>query len=349
MYEYAGNIHMHTTFSDGSLTIAEIAALGVKQNLDFLIITDHQTLAGLDQGQEGYYGKTLVLVGMEVNEHSHHYLALDVEAVVPDNESHPQKVIDDVNQQQGIGIIAHPIERGSKFYHDGLTFLWTDWSVQDFQGIEIWNYLSRWRDELTSVVVGLMLIFKPSLALHKGPYRETLKLLDRYQVQGQRVFAYGGSDAHGIRIKLPLIGVEIGSYEQGFRSINMHILTEQPLKNNLECDRQLVYQALAAGNCWVGCDYYRNSRGFRFEAVSSQGKWGMGSTIPWHRGINLHVRTPYPALVSILRNGELWASSRGNKHRFSVNRSGVYRVEAQHRRGWSWQPWIFSNPIWIVD
>ncbi|HOQ08739.1 MAG TPA: CehA/McbA family metallohydrolase [Syntrophomonadaceae bacterium] len=349
MYEYTGNIHMHSTFSDGALTIPEIAALGNKQGLNFLIVTDHQTLAGLDQGQEWYYGQTLVLVGMEVNEHSHHYLALDVRTVVPDNESNPQKVIDAVNQQQGIGIIAHPIETGSKYYHNGLTFLWTDWSVQDFQGIEIWNHLSRWRDELTGIFRGLLLILKPSLALHKGPYRETLKILDHYQGQGQRVFAYGGSDAHGIRFKLPLTSIEIGSYEQGFRSINMHILTDQPLQNNLEHDRQLIYQALAQGNSWVACDYYRNSRGFRFEAQSPRGKWGMGSTISWHRGIDLLVKTPYPARVSMLRNGEIWASSQGKKHRFSVNRSGVYRVEAEHRRGWGWQPWIFSNPIWISE
>lgn len=348
MHEYVGNIHMHSTFSDGALTIPEIAALGDKQGLNFLIVTDHQTLTGLDRGQEGYYGQTLVLVGMEVNEHSHHYLALDVRTVVPDNESHPQKVIDDVNSQHGIGIIAHPIEKGSKFYHNGLTFLWTDWSVQNFQGIEIWNHLSRWRDELTSICKGLLLIMKPSLALHKGPYRETLDLLDRYQVQGQPVFAYGGSDAHGIRIKLPMIGIEIGSYEQGFRSINMHILTEQPMQNNLDHDRQLIYQALAKGNSWVGCDYYKNSRGFSFTAQSSHGKWPMGSTIPLHEELVLHVKTPYQARVSMLRNGKPWAFSQGHNHRFKVSHSGVYRVEAQHRRGWGWQPWIFSNPIWIT-
>lgn len=349
MYEYVGNVHLHSAYSDGALTITEIVKIGARNGLDFIIITDHQTLAGLDQGMEGYYDKTLVLIGMEVNEHSHHYLALNVRTVVPDNESNPQQVINGVNQQQGIGIIAHPFEKGSKFYHNGLTFLWTDWSVQGFQGIEIWNHLSRWRDELTGILKGLLLVFKPSLALHQGPYRETLKILDHYQGQGQRVFAYGGSDAHGIKIKLPLISIEIGSYEEGFRSINMHVLSEQPKQNNLEHDRELIYHALSEGNSWVGCDYYRSSRGFRFEAQSSRGKWGMGTTIPWHRGIELYVKTPYPARVLMLRNGELWAKSQGTKHRFPVNRPGVYRVEAEHRRGWSWQPWIFSNPIWISE
>lgn len=347
MYEYVGNIHMHSTYSDGALTIPEIAKTGAKNGLDFLIITDHQTLAGLDQGQEGYYDKTLVLIGMEVNEHSHHYLALNIGKVVPDNEDQPQEVINEVNQQNGIGIIAHPVEIGSKFYHNGLTFEWTDWSVQGFQGIEIWNYLSRWRDEVTSILAGLLLIMRPSVSLHKGPYRQTLEILDEYQIKGQRVFAYGGSDAHGIRIRLPFKSIEIGSYEEGFRSINMHILTEQPLKGILAHDRDLIYQTLARGNSWVGCDYYQDSRGFRFWAQSPQGKWGMGNAVSYHENMALHVKTPQFAQVSIIRNGKPWSFSRGYNHRFPVSRPGVYRVEAQHRRIFKWQPWIFSNPIWI--
>jgi hypothetical protein len=348
LYEYVGNIHLHSTYSDGALTIPKIAKIGARNGLDFLVITDHQTLAGLDQGQEGYYDKTLVLIGMEANEHSHHYLALNVHKVVPDNENQPQKVIDEVNQQNGIGIIAHPVERGSKFYHNGLVFEWTDWSVQGFQGIEIWNYLSRWRDELTSIFSGLLLIMRPAISLHEGPYSQTLDILDRYQFNGQRVFAYGGSDAHGIRIRLPLINVDIGSYEEGFRSINTHILSEQPLQGSLAHDKKLIYTALAEGNSWVGCDYYKDSRGFRFLAQSPQGKWGMGSVVPYHDNITLRVQTPHHARVALMRNGKPWSFSQGHHHRFPVNRLGVYRIEAQHRRILKWQPWIFSNPIWIL-
>ncbi|NLB18268.1 MAG: hypothetical protein GX825_05970 [Syntrophomonadaceae bacterium] len=347
MHEYVGNIHMHSDFSDGAFSIPEIAQIGVRIGLDFLIITDHQTLAGLDQKMEGYYDGTLVLIGMEVNQYKNHYLGLNISTVIPDNDRHPQQVIDGVNQQQGIGVIAHPIEKGSKYYRDGLTIPWTDWSVQGFQGIEIWNHLSHWRDGLTGLLPGLLLMLRPSLSLHKGPYREILDILDRYQLQGQLVFAYGGSDAHGMKIKLPMNRIETGSYEQGFRSINMHILTDQAVQGNLIYDRNLVYQALAKGNSWVGCDYYINSRGFRFFAQSPRGSWGMGSTLPYHNDIILQVETPHSAQVRLMRNGKFRVFSQGCKHKFYVSGPGVYRVEALHRRGWKWQPWIFSNPIWI--
>lgn len=347
MHEYVGNIHMHSDFSDGVFSISEIAQIGIKNELDFLIVTDHRTLAGLEQKQERYYDKTLVLIGTEANKSSHHYLGLNISKRIPDNDSHPQQVIDSVNQQQGIGIIAHPIEKGSKYYRDGLTFPWTDWSVQGFQGIEIWNHLSSWRDGLTGLLSSLLLLLKPSLSLHKGPYRRVLNILDHYQSQGHPVFAYGGSDAHGMKIKLPMTSIKIGSYEQGFRSINMHLLTAQATQGDLIYDRNLIYQALAKGNSWVGCDYYINSRGFRFMAQSPRGKWGMGSTLPYHDDVVLQVKTPHSAQVRLLHNGKFGISSQGCKHRFNVSRPGVYRVEALHRRGWRWQPWIFSNPIWI--
>ena len=128
----------------------------------------------------------------------------------------------------------------------------------------------------------------------------------------------------------------------------MHILTETPLQGSLSYDREVIYQALAAGNSWVGCDYYHNSQGFRFMLESSQGKWGMGAKVAYRENMALHVKTPRHAQVSIIRNGKPWASSQGHKHRFAVTRPGVYRVEASHRRLGRWQPWIFSNPIWII-
>ena len=109
----------------------------------------------------------------------------------------------------------------------------------------------------------------------------------------------------------------------GFHSVNMHILTETPLQGSLSYDREVIYQALAAGNSWVGCDYYHNSQGFRFMLESSQGKWGMGAKVAYRENMALHVKTPRHAQVSIIRNGKPWASSQGHKHRFAVTRPGA--------------------------
>ena len=53
LYEYAGNLHMHTTYSDGAGTHAEIARAAVRAGLDFVVVTDHNVWV---DGLEGYYG-----------------------------------------------------------------------------------------------------------------------------------------------------------------------------------------------------------------------------------------------------------------------------------------------------
>ncbi len=63
----AGDLHTHTVHSDGALTIAELAGLAVARGLDFVAVTDHNTIshhAGLPAAGSRY-GITL-LPGQEV-------------------------------------------------------------------------------------------------------------------------------------------------------------------------------------------------------------------------------------------------------------------------------------------
>jgi hypothetical protein len=41
----AGDLHSHTVHSDGSVTVPEIARLAVERGLDFLAVTDHNTIS----------------------------------------------------------------------------------------------------------------------------------------------------------------------------------------------------------------------------------------------------------------------------------------------------------------
>jgi hypothetical protein len=63
----AGDLHAHTVHSDGAMNVAELAALAVSRGLDFLAVTDHNTVshhASLP-GASARYGITLV-PGQEV-------------------------------------------------------------------------------------------------------------------------------------------------------------------------------------------------------------------------------------------------------------------------------------------
>ncbi|NIM98049.1 MAG: hypothetical protein GTO24_08230, partial [candidate division Zixibacteria bacterium] len=57
--DYRGAIHIHSTYSDGKGTIEEIAASARQVGLDFVITPDHDTLAPLTDGKEGWHDGVL--------------------------------------------------------------------------------------------------------------------------------------------------------------------------------------------------------------------------------------------------------------------------------------------------
>jgi predicted metal-dependent phosphoesterase TrpH len=81
MVEYVGAIHIHSTYSDGSGTVDEIIKTAQEVDLDFIILTDHNTLRAKTDGKEGWHKDTFLLVGSEINDKKNlnHYLALGIE------------------------------------------------------------------------------------------------------------------------------------------------------------------------------------------------------------------------------------------------------------------------------
>ena len=66
LYDIRGVIHCHTTHSDGSGSVEEIAKAANDAGLDFVVITDKNTQKARQEGQEKYHGSALVIVGAEV-------------------------------------------------------------------------------------------------------------------------------------------------------------------------------------------------------------------------------------------------------------------------------------------
>lgn len=348
--ELVGNIHIHSQYSDGRGSIREIAAAAQKAGLDFIIITDHNTLEALHRGEEGYYGNVLALIGTEVNEGENHYLALGVGQEISMNEENPQEIIDEVNRQEGWGAMAHPCEKGSPLYQKGRTYNWTDWSVKGFQAIEIWNYLSQWKDAIRSIPQGIFHVLFPHAAFRKGAFSEVLEIWDQRLRDGERIFASGGSDAHDIRIHVLGIPITIGSYGLSFRCINLHLLLTDPLTGKIPEDKKSILEALYRGSYWVSYDYYKSSQGFSFTMAAPNGRAVTGERIAVHPQLKARIKTPSKATVYLIKDGQRYSVSRAKKmHIFTDLQPGVYRVEVWHRvRGFP-RAWIYSNPIWVSE
>lgn len=106
---YAGDFHAHTLHSDGRLSPRQLAAMAVDSGLDFLAVTDHNTISHHAElpAISGEYGITL-LPGQEVTTARGHANAFGNIPWV-DFRQPPQTWVDRVAAGRGILSINHPV------------------------------------------------------------------------------------------------------------------------------------------------------------------------------------------------------------------------------------------------
>lgn len=348
MYTYPGNIHIHSIHSDGSGTIKDIVSAAASAGLSFIVITDHETLAGLPE--EAICQGVLVLVGTEINREKNHYLAINIDKPVSSDDENPQNVIESVRQKGGIGFIAHPFDRGSRYIEKGKAFPWRDWPVFDFNGIEIWNYSSHWRGLHPSLFRTLYWFFFNRKGAMKGPPRRLLRLWDCYNINGHRVVAIGGSDAHAFLYRFFFFSAVIFTYRYIFTTINTYIVMTEKLSNNFEEAKEQVLGALRTGRCYTAFESLGKAEDFSFTAISNGETILMGGELRLDKKIRLQIKAPEKrSLIRLIHNGKLLLEEKGSVVNYEPSRAGVYRVEVYYRPicGKA-RPWIYSNPIFIL-
>ena len=365
MVHVVGNMHMHTPYSDGEKWHAEIADDAIRAGLDFIIVTDHNIWVN---GLEGYYengnGRVLLLAGEEIHNvrrkpQASHFLVYGAETELAPCAHNPQELIDATNQAGGYGFLAHPHERGIPLLGQE-NLGWHDWDIDNFTGLEIWNYMSSFINVLHDAMEKFpfkqqlllkLLALRISLAPEKhitAPDQETLDLWDELLAQGKKVTAVGNSDAHGTPMSLGPIHRIIFPYEFLFRAINTHLLLPEPLSGDVNKDKQEILTAIGNGNSWVGYDMAHPTKGFRFTGQGVN-KGIMGQEIQIDAGATLQVTTPKRANIRIIRHGDVVAQIENETNLTHIPiEPGAYRVECTIPYQNKQRGWIYSNPIYLV-
>ncbi len=346
-FEYVGNLHIHSRYSDGGGSVREIARSARTAGLDFIILNDHNYMTDtLHLEDEGNYDGLIVLMGLEIGRRYHHYLAFDLPEMVRAGGLSPQGVIDLVNRKGGCGFIAHPFEKGMPFRDNSIAYTWNDLSVTKYTGICIWNFSSRWKERVTNPLTGLFfLLFKTRML--KGPSKKTLSFWDR-QCRQRRVAAIGGSDAHGSLFKWGVLRFIPLPYDYTLNSITVHLLSEKNLSGKFNEAKDQIYGGLRQGRLFIANEKVAPAVGFRFFYISESGSnLTMGEEATFKRGI-LFIETPDKGEIRLLKDGAVLKKWRGSSAFYEVEESGVYRVEVYHRLlFFEPRPWIFSNPIYL--
>ena len=335
---------MHTPYSDGEKYHEAIANDAISAGLDFVIVTDHNVWV---EGVEGYYendhGRVLLLTGEEVHNvrrqpQASHFLAYGAGQELAELAPDPQALIDETIRSGGYGFLAHPHEKDLPVV-DEINLGWHDWEIEGYTGLEIWNYMSSFKNRLAEAVerlpwktMWLGKLIAVRMALHPQkvittPEPETLALWDELLAGGKRIAAIGNSDAHGTPMSVGPITREIFPYEFLFRAVNTHLLVPEPLSGVVEKDRRMIHHALGQGNAYVGYDMPHSTRGFRFSG-KGRDEAIMGDCIKMDAGATLQVLTPIKAPIRLIRHGEIVAEeANSNTLTYSTIEPGAYRVE----------------------
>ena len=221
--------------------------------------------------------------------------------------------------------------------------------MQGYTGIELWNSMSEFKGLLKSKLHAVYYALNPH-RVARGPFPEALKKWDELLVQGRRIVAIGGSDAHAFPARLGPLSRILFPYAFHFQAINTHLFVPTPLSGDLTEDRRLILEALATGRGFIGYDLPAPTRGFRFTARGTETTAWMGSEISAKGGVTIQIRLPRPAETILIKDGKVIKTWRKRETCAHITAEpGVYRVEVYteylgERRGW-----IFSNPIYVKN
>jgi hypothetical protein len=161
-----GNLHAHTTLSDGELPPDETIEAFARKGYDFVALTDHDAIALPDAPPP----QILVLPGVE-HSAQQHILRVNVTSTLPHDLSY-QSVIDLTLQEGGLVILNHP-NWGENHDHWHNAHLL---QLQRYHGIEIYNNVIEY--------------------LEGSPYA-----LDRWDLllsEGKQVWGYANEDTHRV-------------------------------------------------------------------------------------------------------------------------------------------------------
>ena len=344
LHDLACVVHLHSTYSDGTGTVPEIAAAGRRAGADVVLLTDHDSLEARRRGEEGWYGPTLLLAGVEVSPAGrNHYLAFGIDEEVDHEGLDGAGICRAVRERGGFGFAAHPFSEGSRrFAERARAMPFESLDCDALGGIELWSFLNDTLEPMESLREIARFIVAPGRVVRQPPERNVRAWEELCRTR--RVVALGGLDAHQIGVRVAgRVPLRLMGYARSFRHLRTHVLCPEAPSGELEADRAQVFDALREGRCYIAHDWLAPARGFAFWASGASGEeLPMGGEAPageW----TLRVSAPRPCSLRIVRDGEVLAQADSAHLELDVAEPGVCRAEA-HLGG---RTWVISNPVYL--
>ncbi len=350
--DWAGAIHVHSTYSDGGGDIPTVMAAACESGVDFVLLTDHNTQRPLrDNWEEKYPTRPLLLIGTEVTvEAGAFLLALEMPPQwEPEKGRPPQEVIDEVIAHGGLPLISLPFD---------VKHPWREWEAQGCEGLEVLNLstIARRHINLLSALWILPLGFfagqRAALKALVTRPDAALARWDSLTADGKTSVGIGALDAHAL-MKIGKKKYAIPSYADTFYAVTTHVLLPSGLENRNDL-RTAIHDAFRRGRCYFSYDCFGDPRPVRFTAKSGSEVAIMGeSIVRIGSAVTLSASAAPGTLLRLFHQGHIVAESRTGSLRFEAREPGAYRIEGYKipfRLGalcLGARPWFFTNPIYV--
>jgi hypothetical protein len=345
LHGLAAVAHVHSTYSDGTATIAELVEAAAHAGADCVLLTDHDTLEARRRGEEGWRGSVLLLVGHEVSPKAGHLLVFGLDEEVRHDGRSEREICTAVLRAGGVAFAAHPFSEGSRM--SKVIAPPHGWTLLDDPlcgGIELWSLATDSAEAWRTPWEAAAFLRDPMRSL-RGPPARHLALWDRLCLR-RRVPAIGGLDAHqhGIRIRGRVRSPM--PHARYFAMLQTHVLLPSAPSGDLAADRTAVNEALGEGRCYLSFEALAAGRGFRFWAESGDRAAPMGARVDPGRW-TLRAVTPRRARLRLLRDGVAVREAEGDRLEHAVDRDGSYRLEGRLPDDARDRLWLVSNPVYV--
>ena len=346
-----GAYHIHSTRSDGSGSVDDIALAAQRAGLQFIIVTDHGDATS--RLEPTYRHGVLCLDAVEVSTAAGHVVALGLTSASPfPLAGEPADVIEDIHRLGGVAVAAHPDSPRP-------ALSWRARGGAATDGLEWFNADSEWRVHPPKVLAAAAAraLFRPaeSVAALFGRPQRSLERWDAAQPR-RPTFAIAALDAHA-RIGADREGesnsssswmaVSFPGYETMFRTVAQTVRLDRPLSGEATADAATVIAAIAAGRSFsVVRAYVDAPRALAFRATGGSSRADFGGRVDGEGPVTFHAAVPREsgARLVLFGNGREVASGPAVLD-YQTAVAGFYRVEA--RLGDRPTPWIVSNAIQI--
>ncbi len=319
---FRGICHVHTNFShDSNATLSLILEKAQEMALDFVVITDHNTMEGLKAYQKMKPpAHPLFIFGDEISTKEGHLIALGIREHLP-KDKNPQELIDLIHAQGGYAFLAHPFS---------IKEPWKDFNLRDWDGFELYDFGHELMAQQDVIDFALRSISEDTKSLLSTAQKIPEKNLDFWDSlsQERKIAVIAGTDAHLERYEK--------YFSMALKSVSLYVLAK-------ELNEKDIVEGIGSGRSFIAFDNQGMASDFSFWAESDGKQVMMGESLTQASAVSFHVRLPLPASVRLIRNGEIIKEETTQDFVFDSEIPGVYRVEV-YRDG---KPWIYSNGIVI--